>query len=197
LASTTDFKSFTRHGIVFPPENKDVVLFPEKIAGDYWALHRPNPAQHFSPPEMWIGSSSDLIHWGNHAPFLGSTGQWDADRVGAGTPPLRTADGWLEIYHGAARPGESGVGAYVGGALLLDLRNPRHVLAGCGQVLTPQAEYDREGFVPNVVFPTGIVEQGENVLVYYGACDSVTAVVELRLNDLLQNLRRSKSLGIS
>jgi len=187
LASTTDFKAFTRHGIVFPPENKDVVLFPERIRGHYMALHRPNPAQHFSPPEMWLATSPDLIHWGGHVPFLGSAGSWDVGRVGAGAPPLRTEAGWLEIYHGNnRRTSDPGVGIYSAGALLLDLENPRRILAARGEVLVPETDYEREGFVPNVVFPTGILEQGETVLVYYGAADSTTAVVELRLRDLLE-----------
>src|SRR5258708_37360122 len=66
LASTADFKAFKRHGIVFYPENKDVVLFPEKIGGHYYALHRPNAATRFSKPEMWLASSDDLVHWGQH-----------------------------------------------------------------------------------------------------------------------------------
>src|SRR5262245_33772741 len=64
LASTKDFNSFERHGIIFYPENKDVVLFPEKIGGEYFALHRPNGATHFCRPEMWLATSPDLLHWG-------------------------------------------------------------------------------------------------------------------------------------
>src|ERR1043166_5603404 len=71
LASTKDFKSFKRHGIIFCPENKDVVLFPEKIDGRYFALHRPNAATPFTKPEMWLASSTDLTNWGRHEHFLG------------------------------------------------------------------------------------------------------------------------------
>jgi beta-1,2-mannobiose phosphorylase / 1,2-beta-oligomannan phosphorylase len=189
LASTRDFKSFERHGIIFPPENKDVVLFPEKIAGKYYALHRPNPSQHFSKPEMWIASSPDLINWGNHAPFLGGGGEWDIGRIGGGTPPIRTAKGWLEIYHGNSRKEEdAGIGVYSGGALLLDLERPQRIIARSGKVFAPETSYEREGFVPNVVFPTGIVERGETLLVYYGAADTFTAVVEFSLKELLNSL---------
>jgi len=69
LASTKDFQTFERHSVIFPPENKDVVLFPEKIYGEYLALHRPNPAHHFSPPEIWLARSRDLIRWGRHEVF--------------------------------------------------------------------------------------------------------------------------------
>ncbi len=190
LASTLDFKSFTRHGILFPPENKDVVLFPEQIGGQYWALHRPTPAQHFSHPEVWVGASPNLIHWGEPTPLFGGSREWDMDRVGAGTPPLRTEEGWLGIYHGASRPGRSGVGIYSAGACLLDLENPRRLLSACGPILAPDADYEREGFVSNVIFPTGIVRRDKTLLVYCGAGDSATAVVELDLQDLLALVQR-------
>ncbi len=188
LASTTDFKRFERHGIILAPENKDVVLFPERIGGKYAALHRPNPAQHFSPPEIWRAASPDLIHWGCHAPVLGSTGQWDAGRVGAGAPPFRTSRGWLEIYHGNnRRPGDAGVGTYSAGVLLLDLENPARVLAARGEILVPETPYEREGFVPNVVFPSGAIARGETVLIYYGAADENCAVVEVRGEELIRD----------
>lgn len=186
LASTTDFKTFQRHGIIFCPENKDVVLFPEKIDGEYLALHRPNAATPFTKPEMWLASSPDLVHWGKHRHFLGGSQAWDIGRVGAGTPPIRTQKGWLEIYHGNSRRQEdSGIGAYSGGLLLLDADDPRRVIAAAGQVFVPETDYERQGFVPDVVFPSGIVEQDDTVLVYYGAADTCSAVVQFALNDLL------------
>src|SRR5262245_40236930 len=69
LLTTTDFQRFDRRGIIFCPENKDVVLFPERIAGDFVALHRPNGATPFTRPELWIARSPDLLHWGGHAPL--------------------------------------------------------------------------------------------------------------------------------
>jgi predicted GH43/DUF377 family glycosyl hydrolase len=187
LASTLDFKSFERHGIIFCPENKDVVLFPEKMGGKYQALHRPNAASAFCKPEMWLASSADLVSWGGHEHFLGGSAAWDIGRIGAGTPPIRTKDGWLEIYHGNSRREEDkGIGAYSGGVLLLDLEEPRRILGSRGQVFVPETDYERQGFVPNVVFPTGIFEQGETVLVYYGAADTSTAVVEFSLRELLE-----------
>jgi predicted GH43/DUF377 family glycosyl hydrolase len=186
LASTRDFESFERHGVIFNPENKDVVLFPEKVGGRYYALHRPNGATPFTRPEMWLATSPDLVHWGNHAHFLGGSELWDIGRIGAGTPPIRTAAGWLEIYHGNSRhQEEAGIGTYSGGVLLLDLENPGRILGACGQVFVPEVDYERQGFVPNVVFPTGIVGQGETALVYYGAADTCTALVEFSLAEIL------------
>jgi len=190
LAATKDFKSFERHGIIFCPENKDVVLFPEKIGGQYYALHRPSGAAAFCKPEMWLATSPDLVHWGEHEPFLGGSGVWDVGRVGAGTPPIRTSEGWLEIYHGNSRREEDrGIGAYAAGLLLLDGKNPRRILGACGQAFVPETDYEREGFVPDVVFPTGIVERGETVLVYYGAADTCMAVVEFSLAELLRSVK--------
>ncbi len=187
LASTTDFETFERHGVIFCPENKDVVLFPERIGGDYVALHRPSPSSPFCMPEMWLARSSNLLRWGRHEYFLGGAGTWDTGRIGAGPPPIRTSAGWLEIYHGNQRETGAGkVGAYAAGALLLDLENPLKILRRSPQpILVAEAPHEREGFVPNVVFPTGIVRRGDSLLVYCGAADSATAVIELSLTEVL------------
>jgi predicted GH43/DUF377 family glycosyl hydrolase len=191
LASTTDFETFERHGIIFCPENKDVVLFPERVGGEYVALHRPNGATLFSRPEMWLARSSDLNHWGQHEFLLGGLARWESGRIGAGPPPVRTSEGWLEIYHGNLRPRHAGeVGVYSAGALLLDLEMPNRVLRRTdGAFFEPTAEYEQQGFVPHVVFPTGVVDTGETLLVYYGAADTYTAVVEFSRAELCASLR--------
>jgi predicted GH43/DUF377 family glycosyl hydrolase len=190
LASTTDFDKFDRHGIIFCPENKDVVLFPELISGEYVALHRPNAATPFCRPEMWIARSPDLIHWGRHECLHGGGGEWETGRVGAGTPPVRVDGGWLEIYHGnrqPTRPGE--VGTYATGILRLDQHDPARVLGrSAASVFEPTADYERQGFVPDVVFPTGIVESADSYLVYYGAADCCTAVVEFSKDEVLSSV---------
>lgn len=187
LASTVDFREFTRHGIIFCPENKDVVLFPEPISGSYAALHRPVCGSPFTRPEMWVARSPDLIHWGGHVPLDISGGEWQSGRVGGGAPPIRVEGGWLELYHGnrqPTRPGE--VGAYYGGAVLLDLEDPSKVLRRTAEpIFAPEAAFEKSGFVPNIVFPTGVVQSGEDLLVYYGAADSSVAVVAFSLGELL------------
>ncbi|NQU41883.1 glycosylase [bacterium] len=188
LASTTDFETFERHGVIFPPENKDVVLFPEKIGGEYVALHRPNPRTHFSSPEIWLARTPDFVHWGKHEVLHGGSSLWDSGRIGAGCPPIRVPEGWLEIYHGNRRvPG--GVGPYAAGALLLDPENPGVILRRSPEpLLVPEADFEREGFVRDVVFPTGIVERGETLLIYYGAADTAVGVVELARDEILGSL---------
>src|SRR5690606_14488597 len=101
------------------PTNKDCALFEERIDGKYYCLHRPSgsgPGGNF----IWIASSPDLLHWGTHHCILHTReGMWDSVRVGAGASPIRTQDGWLEIYHGADAQHR-----YCLGAILLDLDDP-------------------------------------------------------------------------
>jgi predicted GH43/DUF377 family glycosyl hydrolase len=190
LASTADFRQFVRHGVIFCPENKDVVLFPERIDGHFVALHRPNTATPFCRPEMWVARSDDLVHWGRHEPLHGGAMEWETGRVGAGTPPVRTETGWLEIYHGNRHPTRLGeVGMYSTGVLLLDANNPAKVVRRTqASIFEPTTDYERRGFVPDVVFPTGIIETEDSFLVYYGAADCCTAVVEFEREELLASL---------
>jgi predicted GH43/DUF377 family glycosyl hydrolase len=187
LASTSDFRTFERHGVVFCPENKDVVLFPEKISGAYAALHRPVCGTPFTRPEMWVARSPDLIHWGAHAPLTLPSDEWQAGRVGAGPPPIRVPGGWLAIYHGNRHPAGPGeVGIYYGGALLLDPDDVARVLRRTAEpFFRPEADFEVAGFVPNIVFPTGVIQDQDALFVYYGAADAVTAVAEFSLRELL------------
>ena len=191
LASTSDFETYERHGVIFCPENKDVVLFPERIEGDYVALHRPVGGTAFTKPEMWIATSPDLVHWGAHRPLFGGAGEWETGRVGAGAPPHPLSEGWLEIYHGNRRPEAHGeVGAYCGAAMLLASENPSRILGVTREpILEPQMEFEREGFVAKVVFPTGVIEENERLLIYYGASDKYSALVEVARADLLAALK--------
>ena len=191
LASTADFRTFERHGLIFCPENKDVVLFPEKIDGTYRAWHRPVCGSPFTRPEIWTAKSDDLIHWGDHRPLTLPEAEWQSGRVGAGPPPIRVPGGWLAIYHGNRRPTTPGeVGVYSAGAVLLDEHDPDRVLKWMPDpFLKPEAGFEQDGFVPNVVFPTGLIRDGEKLLVYYGAADECTAVAEFDLGEVLASLR--------
>lgn len=188
LASTDDFHTFMRHGVIFGPENKDVVLFPERINGEFVAIHRPSGAAGFGRPEMWLARSPDLIHWGQHEHLL-RTGP-GISRIGAGPPPVRIPQGWLVIYHECSEPKcTRDVGVYSACALLLAHDQPQRILARSRvPLLTPHAIFERIGFVPNVVFPTGIVAEGSSLLIFYGACDTSTAVVRMPLADVLASM---------
>ncbi len=190
LASTVDFVNFERHGIIFCAENKDVVIFPERIDDAYVALHRPVCGTPFAKPEMWIARSPDLTHWGQHQPLKLSSRAWTSGRVGAGAPPFRVSEGWLEIYHGNREPEVTGsVGMYYGGVLLLDAADPGRVLKqGRDPILHPVAAFEQQGFVPDVVFPTGVVAADDRLLVFYGAADTCVGMVELSRDDLMAAL---------
>ncbi len=181
MASTRDFVAFERHGVIFGPENKDVVLFPEPIDGRHYALHRPHsPLCHRN--DMWIAESPDLLCWGRHRHLMGTReGFWDETRIGAGAPPVRTEAGWLEIYHAADRHNR-----YCLGAVLLDARTPWKVLARSAEPLfEPQAEYERTGFFGGVVFTCGLLCEHQTLKIYYGAADTTIAYAELPLDDVL------------
>lgn len=164
------------------------MLFPERIADQYVALHRPVGGTPFATPEIWIARSDDVVHWGQHQFLYGGQHDWESGRVGAGTPPISTPVGWLEIYHGNRRPPAGGeVGAYFGAAMLLASDDPAHVIrAGHEPILTPDLDFEQEGFVANVVFPTGVVDDDDRLLIYYGASDKYTAVVELSFAEVLR-----------
>jgi beta-1,2-mannobiose phosphorylase / 1,2-beta-oligomannan phosphorylase len=186
LRTTHDWKSFVHGGMIFPPHNKDCALFDERIDGKYYALHRP------SSPELggnyiWLAESPDLIHWGGHRCLAHSReGYWDSARVGAGAAPIRTEEGWLEIYHGATKENR-----YCLGALLLDLDEPWKVLARSQMpLMEPVASYEREGFFGQVIFTNGHVVDGDSVTLYYGAADSVICAARFSIAEILERLAR-------
>ncbi|MFD0049404.1 glycoside hydrolase family 130 protein [Actinomycetes bacterium NPDC127524] len=184
LISTKDFVSTEHHGMIFAPENKDVLIFPEKIKGKYYALHRPVPRS-VGKPEMWIAESTNLIHWGNHKFLLGlRENMWDSGRMGGGSVPIKTEKGWLELYHGASKDDR-----YCMGAVLLDLENPTIVLARTDKpILEPEAYYEVDGFFGNVVFSCGAIVEGDVVKMYYGVADTSMACAELSLQEILGSL---------
>jgi predicted GH43/DUF377 family glycosyl hydrolase len=189
LRSTTDWRNMLQHGMILPPHNKDCAIFSEQIGGKYYALHRPSSPT-LGGNYIWIAESPDLVHWGQHRCLAHSRpGMWDSARVGAGAPPIRTPEGWLEIYHGA-----NGEHRYCLGALLLDLESPWKVLARSREpIMEPVADYERTGFFGNVVFTNGHVVDGDTVTLYYGASDSVICGARLSLQEILQTLRSAAS----
>jgi predicted GH43/DUF377 family glycosyl hydrolase len=189
LASTKDFRSFERHGLIFPPPNRDVTIFPDKIDGHYVALHRPMP-EGIGAPAIWLATSPDLNAWGNHRVVATARpGCWDNAKVGAGAVPFRVRyenrDAWLLVYHGV----KDSPLIYSLGALVLDARDPARVLGRSREpILSPEASYEREGFFGGVVFTCGVVSNADLVRIYYGAADGVTAVADLSLEDILDGL---------
>lgn len=185
LITTRDWRHYERHGIIFPPPNKDCAIFEGKVGGQYAALHRPE-GRGLGGPFIWFARSPDLIHWGQHACIARTRpGKWDEQRVGAGASPIRTEEGWLAIYHGADHQSR-----YCLGALLLDLEDPSKVLARSEEpIMEPIMPYEQEGFFGHVVFTNGHVVEGDTITLYYGASDTVICGATLSIREVLNTLR--------
>lgn len=186
LARTEDFVNAERVGLLFSPNNKDAVLFPTRFGGRWAALHRPDAG---GLEHIWSAYSPDLIHWGEpHCvlPELGGAA-WDGAKVGAGPPPILTEKGWLLIYHGVK--GYGGHLVYRAGLALLDKDKPHKVIARSRKwVFQAEAPYELSGLTPNVVFPTGVVMRGDELWMYYGACDTYTCLATVKLDEALSYL---------
>ncbi len=185
LASTKDFTTFERHGVIFCPDNKDVVLFPERVDGKYYALHRPvSPL--FGKQEIWIAKSPDLCCWGNHRYMMGPRlGCWDEIKIGASAVPFKIEQGWLEIYHGVDQKNR-----YCLGAVLLDSQEPWRVIARTEKpIFEPEADYECNGFFENVVFSCGLLCEDNKLKIYYGAADTVICYAELSLQETIKGLK--------
>jgi len=185
LASTQDFATIKRIGVVSQPENKDGVLFPKKIDGRYARLDRPIGG---GVGNIWISYSEDLIYWGDSKVVMTTRpGYWDNDRIGASAPPIETPKGWLEIYHGVKHTSAGPV--YRLGAVLLDLEDPSKVVGRAPvPILSPREYYERIGDIGNVVFSCGAVRSEFNggLKVYYGAGDTCICVGTTTVNALVE-----------
>lgn len=184
LITTEDWHTFDRHGMIFPPTNKDTAIFPSKINRMYAALHRP-AGVYLGGFYIWVSLSPDLKHWGDHKCIAWSRpGMWDEQRIGAGAAPIRTPEGWLEIYHGADNNRR-----YCLGAMLLDLDDPSKMLARSVEpIMEPNAPYEKTGFFGNVVFTNGHVVDGDKITVYYGASDEIVCGAYFSVQEILRTL---------
>lgn len=187
LRTTTDWKNFTKHGMILPAHNKDCAIFDEKINNLFYALHRPSSVD-IGGNYIWIASSPDGVHWGNHYCIVKTRkGFWDSKRVGAGASPIKTKNGWLEIYHGANENHQ-----YCLGAFLMDLKDPTIVISRTEEpIMIPITNYELSGFFGNVVFTNGhIVEpDGDTITIYYGASDEFVCGAQFSIKKILQLLK--------
>ena len=188
LATTEDFKSVERYGVVRHPEDKNAALLPYRIDGRWVLLHRPKTQSSGGHGEIHLSRSDDLLNWSAPEPVLQPRkgAWWDSLRIGIGPPPIRTEHGWLLVYHGVKETIAGDI--YRLGLVLLDLHEPTRVLHRLPTwVLAPLERYERTGDVPNVVFPCGLVHDqvSDEVRLYYGAADSSICLATSRLADLL------------
>ena len=189
LATTQDFLSVERHGIVINPEDKNAAILPERVGGKWILFHRPTTGFGITHPGISLSRSDDLISWSPPEvvmqPRLGPW--WDSLRIGIGPPLLKTEHGWLLVYHGVK---ETVAGAiYRIGAALLDLEEPTRVIGrSANWIFGPLVTtHERTGDVPNAIFPCGLIHDrasGE-LRLYYGAADTSVCLATAQLEDLL------------
>lgn len=182
------------------PDNRNLVLFPEKIDGLYVRLERPFPLYSRQKElfDIWISYSPDMIYWGKHKVVLTTEDiPYVNAKIGPGAPPIKTEHGWLVIIHAvdidpnnpttdwAGKPWKK---TYYGGAMLLDLKDPSKVIGVAKEpLLVPELDYEKQGFRPNVIFPTAaILEDDGELKIYYGASDTVIALATVKLDDLIK-----------
>ncbi|HEC03651.1 MAG TPA: glycosidase, partial [Phycisphaerales bacterium] len=190
LLLTKDFKTYIRAGRITDPvlDDRDVVLFPEKIDGRYVMMHRPLEwvGEEYGTefPAIWISTSNDLMGFKKSKLLATAKLDWECGKIGINTPPIRTEHGWLTIYHA--------VGAdkhYRLGALLLDLENPSRVLHRTSDwIMQPEEDYEIDGYYRGCVFPCGKVVIDGTLFVYYGAADKYVGVATCRVDELLDYL---------
>ena len=195
LAVTSDFVNYRRLGRLTSPilDDRDVILFPEQVDGQYVMLHRPKQYvggdYGVKYPSIWVKFSDDLLDWEtkeSHLLMTGKEGTWE-EKIGGSTPPILTEDGWLMLYHGVEN---GGCGYYRVGAALLDANNPLKVISRTPQpILEPEYEYETQGLYNGCVFPTGNVVVDGVLYVYYGAADMYIGLATCPLNELLDYLK--------
>ncbi len=201
LAITKDFKEWMKLGRITDSnlDDRDVILFPEKINGKYAMLHRPKEwvGEEYGTdyPAIWIRFSDDLLVWNQPSTMIiaGKNGTWE-DKVGGSTPPLKTDKGWLVIYHGVE---SGGTGFYRVGAVILDLEDPTKVIGRTEDfIMEPEFDYEIEGFYKGCVFPTGNVIIDNTLYVYYGAADKNIGVATCNVKELVNFILEDQPVEI-
>ncbi len=200
IATTEDFENFEVLSLSLP-DNRNMVLFPEKIGGKYVRLERPLPVYSrggIDRFDIWMSDSPDLRYWGNSQLVLGVEHvPYANDKIGPGAPPVKTKQGWLTTFHTTDLDPSRGKNGwedswkkrYTAGIMLLDLENPSHVIGmASSPLIAPEAPYEIEdGFRNHVIFPGGmILEDSGEVKIYYGAADTVECLATAHVDDLVR-----------
>lgn len=178
IAKTLDFKRFERIENPYLPYNRNAVLFPRKINGNYVMLSRPCDNGHTAFGDIFLSESPDMEFWGRHRHVMGrSDNWWESLKIGGGAAPIETDKGWLLFYHGVVNTCNGYV--YSIGGAILDINEPSRVLHRCeNYLLAPETDYEERGFVPNVCFPCAALTDAASgrIALYYGCADSYVGV---------------------
>ena len=175
----------------FLPYNRNGVLFPKKINGNFAMVSRPSDTGHTPFGDIFYSESPDLTFWGKHRYVFGTAGGWQSKKVGPGPTPIETDEGWLMIYHGVLNSCNGFV--YRFGVALLDIDRPWIVKErGNFYVFGPEEQYELTGDVPNVTFPCATLTDPETgrISIYYGAADTVTGLAFTTVDELLGYMRK-------
>ena len=197
LGRTTDFKTFVRMPNPLMPYNRNGVLFPRKVNGNYILLSRPSDTGHTPFGNIYMSQSPDLQYWGHHSFVMGNGGQgwWQGMKIGAGPVPIETTEGWLLFYHGVSSTCNGYVYSY--GAAILDINNPSKVLYRTrDHILAPRKDYELKGFVGNVVFPCASLCDAATgrICIYYGAADTYTALAFCQVDELIAYIKKNSEV---
>ena len=199
IAVTKDFRTFRRLENPFLPYNRNAVLFPRKIGGNYVMLSRPCDNGHTAFGDIFLSESKDLEFWGRHRHVMGrSDNWWENLKIGAGAAPIETDRGWLLFYHGVVNTCNGYV--YSIGAAVLDLDEPSKVLHRCeNYLLAPEEWYEERGFVPNVCFPCAALTDSATgrIAIYYGCADSYVGVAFTTIDEVWNYILDHDSTTVS
>ncbi|MCX6095770.1 MAG: glycoside hydrolase family 130 protein [Candidatus Bipolaricaulota bacterium] len=189
VAYTHDFETFYQMENAFLPFNRNGVLFPRRVNGNYAMLSRPSDRGHTPFGEIYYSESPDMTYWGKHRLVMRPAGGWQSTKIGAGPVPIETSEGWLVFYHGVLTSCNGFV--YSMGAALLDIDRPWEVVRRTEPyLLHPRELYERVGDVPNVVFPCAALTDPitGRIAIYYGAADTVTCLSFCRVDEVIDFL---------
>ena len=185
LAKTRDFETVERVSLISQADMRNIVIFPDTFNGRYARLDRPH--SEINAWSIWLSWSPDLVHWGNSVPVIQPVPyHWDQMKIGPGATPIKTANGWLNIYHGVFPTMDGAV--YRLGVALHDLADPAKVLGVADDwVLSPEDPWELTGYVHNVVFTCGAIAEDDGTLkIYWGGADSVMCVGTANIDDLVE-----------
>lgn len=193
MAKTKDFKTFTRIENPFLPFNRNAVLFPRKVNGNFMMLSRPSDSGHTPFGDIFVSESPDMKYWGCHRHVMGrGTEWWEGLKIGGGAAPIETSEGWLLFYHGVA--GTCNGYVYSIGGAILDRDEPSRVKYRCENfLLTPEEWYEERGFVPNVTFPCATLCDADTgrIAIYYGAADTYVAMAFTTVDDVVSYIKEN------
>lgn len=176
------FDAWTEPFLATPDDmdDKDLALLPEKLEGGYLLYHRVSRRICADIlPDLTSGKRvSKCIE------IMGPReGLWDAAKVGIAAPPVKVTGGWLMFYHGVSHRAR-----YRVGAALLDEHGTTVIARTADPIFEPEEPYEKEGEIPNVVFPCGVVVRGDTVCMYYGGADKVVGVATASLSRIMKAL---------